>query len=88
MAELEKYKYQVDLKLKDHHNIEQQKTDLERHVQSLIKVSVVKCHLTLLHTASSGLSPPFEGTWEMESKFGVLFLQTPMLCCKSFVRKH
>lgn len=38
MAELEKFKYGVELKLKDHHNMEQQKTDLERHVQSLIKV--------------------------------------------------
>lgn len=37
MVELEKYKYEVDLKLKDHHSMEQQKTDLERHVQSLIK---------------------------------------------------
>ena len=49
MVELEKYKYEVDLKLKDHHNIEQQKTDLERHVQSLIKVSLVKSCLTGFH---------------------------------------
>lgn len=38
MAELEKFKYEVEIKLKDHRNMEQQKTDLERHVQSLIKV--------------------------------------------------
>lgn len=51
LAEMEKYKYEVDIKLKDHHSIEQQKTDLERHVQSLIKVSPVKYSLTDLHTA-------------------------------------
>lgn len=49
MVELEKYKYEVDLKLKDHHSMEQQKTDLERHVQSLIKVSLVKSSLTDCH---------------------------------------
>lgn len=49
MVELEKYKYEVDLKLKDHHSMEQQKTDLERHVQSLIKVSLVKSCLTDCH---------------------------------------
>ena len=38
LAELERYKQEVEIKLKDHHNMEQQKTDLERHVQSLIKV--------------------------------------------------
>lgn len=37
LVELEKYKKEVDLKIKDLHNMEQQKTDLERHVQSLIK---------------------------------------------------
>lgn len=37
LAELERYKQEVEIKLKDHHNMEQQKTDLERHVQSLIK---------------------------------------------------
>lgn len=58
MVELEKYKYEVDLKLKDHHSMEQQKTDLERHVQSLIKVSLVKSRLTDFHvrTASARLS--------------------------------
>ena len=58
MAELEKYKYEVDLKLKDHHSMEQQKTDLERHVQSLIKVSLVKSRLTdfHVHTVSARLS--------------------------------
>ena len=58
MAELEKYKYEVDLKLKDHHSMEQQKTDLERHVQSLIKVSLVTSCLTDFHvcTASARLS--------------------------------
>ena len=53
MGELEKYKYEVDLKLKDHHSMEQQKTDLERHVQSLIKVSLVTFHV---RTASARLS--------------------------------
>ena len=58
MAELEKYKYEVDLKLKDHHSMEQQKTDLERHVQSLIKVSLVNSRLTdfHVHTVSARLS--------------------------------
>ena len=58
MAELEKYKYEVDLKLKDHHSMEQQKTDLERHVQSLIKVSLVTSCLTdfHVHIASTRLS--------------------------------
>ncbi|KAL9958425.1 hypothetical protein ACROYT_G035437 [Oculina patagonica] len=37
MAVLEKFKCEVELKLKDNHNMEQQKTDLEREVQSLIK---------------------------------------------------
>lgn len=62
IVELEKYKYEVDLKLKDHHSMEQQKTDLERHVQSLIKVSLVKLCLTDFHecTASARLSIHFE----------------------------
>ena len=58
MVELEKYKYEVNLKLKDHHRMEQQKTDLERHVQSLIKVSLVNSRLTdfhIVHTASARL---------------------------------
>ena len=38
LSELERYKLEVEIKLKDHHNMEQQKTDLERHVQALIKV--------------------------------------------------
>lgn len=37
LSELERYKLEVEIKLKDHHNMEQQKTDLERHVQALIK---------------------------------------------------
>lgn len=37
LSELEKYRQEVDQKLKDFQNVEQQKTDLERHVQSLIK---------------------------------------------------
>ena len=57
MAELKKYKFEVDLKLKDYHSMEQQKTDLERHVQSLIKVSLVKFHI---HTASARLSIHYE----------------------------
>lgn len=40
LAELERYKREVEIKLKDHQNMEQQKTDLERHVQALIKVTV------------------------------------------------
>lgn len=42
LAELEKYKLEIEVKLKEYHNIEHQKTDLERHVQSLIKVNVNK----------------------------------------------
>ena len=38
MDELKKFKHEVDQKLKDHQNMEQQKTDLERHIQALIKV--------------------------------------------------
>ena len=38
MDELKKFKHEVDQKLRDHQNMEQQKTDLERHIQSLIKV--------------------------------------------------
>ncbi|RMX55864.1 hypothetical protein pdam_00006229 [Pocillopora damicornis] len=37
LSVLEKYKQDVDHKLKDFQNMEQQKTDLERHIQSLIK---------------------------------------------------
>ena len=39
LVELEKFKHEVEIKLKEHQNVEQQKTDLERHVQTLIKVT-------------------------------------------------
>lgn len=69
LLELEKFKYEMDQKLKDHHNVQQQKTDLERHVQALIKVSsysqISIDRLTLAKSRHShnyaGLSPPFEG---------------------------
>ena len=38
VLELEKFKEEADAKLRDVHNLEQNKTDLERHVQQLIKV--------------------------------------------------
>lgn len=37
LVELEKFKQEVEVKLKDHQNVEQQKSELERHVQCLIK---------------------------------------------------
>lgn len=42
---LEKYKKEIEIKMKDHQYMEQQKTDLERHVQSLIKVTVNRKHV-------------------------------------------
>ena len=45
LVELEKYKKEIEIKMKDHQNMEQQKTELERHVQSLIKVTVNRKHV-------------------------------------------
>ena len=39
LVELEKFKQEIEVKLKEHQTVEQQKADLERHVQALIKVT-------------------------------------------------
>ena len=57
LSELERYKQEVEIKLKDHQNVEQQKTELERHVQSLIKVTADK----LLHQTMGWIYAPFSG---------------------------